>query len=111
MFSACAPGDLFAQIFRHKIKMLDKPAVEIHHVERAVRTSGEVYWMKPRIGRGKKFLSDFTTQRSERHTVRRQHPTMHQIAQRFADKGITAIFFAQAIAAINCQARKRVKMT
>src|SRR5437764_466778 len=91
--------------------MLDKPTIEIDNVKRSVRAGGEVHWMKPWICRGQKLFSFLITPCDERHTVRREDPSVHQIAERCADECVATIFFPERIAPINRQTSQRIKMT
>src|SRR5438876_1230672 len=94
----------------NEIRVLNKTAIEIHHIKRAIRSGGEVHRMKPRISRSQKLLLPFATPRHESHSVRLQHAGMHEVQQRFSCKSIATILLPQGAAAINREARQRIEV-
>src|SRR5258706_5216000 len=110
MFGSRPPGNLFPGFSMHKIGVFYKAPIEVDNIESAVRASGKIYGMEPRISRSQEFLLVFAAPRHERNSVRFQHPSMDQVQQRLAHKGVPTIFFAESVAAIYCQSGQSIEI-
>ena len=90
--------------------MLDQLAVHVHDVECSIGTGGQVDWTKGRIGRGQEFSALLGSPGDEGHAGRFENPTVHQVRQRLAHKGIPMVCRGEQIAAFDDRAATGVEV-
>src|SRR5688572_7963862 len=87
----------FREAFRRNpARMLDKEAIDIDDVERAVRSSARLHGTKPMITRAEKFGILFVGRASAgQKQIAGENFAMNEVMDRFAGKNIAVIFRSQ----------------